>query len=560
MTCIVGKNNVDTFSYDDTRLREWSNKSMLKCPVCGKRMLYCHGDYKNPYFRHEKNSDCPDTYSEGVTQEHIEGIKILYEWLKNNDDVTDLELEKWIKETHQRPDIYFKYKDEEYCIEYQCSPISTQYAKRHDLYRLQEINDIWILGMDKYIECPYKYLEKLIHRNILFEKRAKTIESELLNSDNNLLYLNKNNGRLYITNNKLTENSTRTKTGYYSNEDYTVKMKVLYNYNLRSIDLNMLDFKIFNNKSDDYINNLSDNYIKIIQDKEVEFIKEIISNNINLEILDTNNNKEKYTIEYKDINSNTYCISYDYSKCTINGFKFNKKDAELYFNDKNTLCLNLNMEYNNIFKYLINKEYYIEGDSIRFIEDNIKEFEMFKSKEINIKKEQHKKHIEYILKEYDSYINSKYDTNINIGYGFFKREQDYFYISIEYNDFSKEIEYKFNYYKFDLINILLDMEDMIKRNILNQINNINLIYGIKKHYEYNLSDDFSYMYILQKEENNQIYYEYNIDFKLRDSVNIYIYSNLLKVSDNIYRFDESNKRKILMNIISKEFRKRKYAL
>lgn len=194
LTCIVGKSNVDTFTYKEQQLREWSNKGMLKCPICGEKLLYCHGDFKIPYFRHEKNSNCPDIYSEGITEEHMEGIKILYYWLSNQNHIRDLQLEKWIPETRQRPDIYFKINDEEYVIEFQCSPISTKFNERHDLYKLQNIHDIWILGTDKYEIGEYNFIEKIEAKDlILNEIKTKTIERELYNSNNNVLYLKNNN-------------------------------------------------------------------------------------------------------------------------------------------------------------------------------------------------------------------------------------------------------------------------------------------------------------------------------------------------------------------------------
>jgi competence protein CoiA len=192
LTCQVGKTIVDTFTYKEQQLREWSNKGMLKCPVCGEKMLYCHGDFKIAYFRHEKNSDCPDIYSEGVTEEHIQGIKTLYNWLQIQEGMTNLQLEKWIADTRQRPDIYFIKDEQEYVIEYQCSPIATQYNMRHDLYKLQGIKDIWILGVDKYSINEYeKFLNMDLFETELRNLRFKTIETEINNSDNKLLYLNK---------------------------------------------------------------------------------------------------------------------------------------------------------------------------------------------------------------------------------------------------------------------------------------------------------------------------------------------------------------------------------
>lgn len=95
-------------------------------------------------------AECEDKYSEPETAEHIQGKRDLYEWIKKQPGVTDVILEGWIPETHQRPDIMFKHNGKKCVIEYQCSPISTEYYERHELYQAAGINDIWILGTDKY--------------------------------------------------------------------------------------------------------------------------------------------------------------------------------------------------------------------------------------------------------------------------------------------------------------------------------------------------------------------------------------------------------------------------
>ena len=59
-------------------------------------------------------------------------------------------LEGWLPETHQRPDIMFRCNNEQYVLEFQCSPISSEYLERHELYQAANIHDIWILGTEKY--------------------------------------------------------------------------------------------------------------------------------------------------------------------------------------------------------------------------------------------------------------------------------------------------------------------------------------------------------------------------------------------------------------------------
>ena len=199
ITCQVGKKKIDTFSYEPKQLREWSNKGLLKCPVCGSKMIYNHGEFKIPHFKHEKNCDCPDIYSEGVTEEHIKGIELLHNWLQKQEGITNIELEKWIPETKQRPDIYFEYENKPYVIEFQCSPISTKFLERRELYRLNEINDIWILGCDKYDINNVNILNKFQVSDINLNKiKHKKIEQEIYAREKYILYI-RNNDLIKIT-------------------------------------------------------------------------------------------------------------------------------------------------------------------------------------------------------------------------------------------------------------------------------------------------------------------------------------------------------------------------
>lgn len=139
-------------TYNKDQLKRWANKSILLCPACGKPYEYCHGMARIPYFRHKDKIQCEDKYSEPETNEHLQGKRDLYEWINKQPGVTDVILEGWIPETKQRPDIMFKYNGKQCVLEYQCSPISSEYYERHELYQAAGINDVWILGTDKYLE------------------------------------------------------------------------------------------------------------------------------------------------------------------------------------------------------------------------------------------------------------------------------------------------------------------------------------------------------------------------------------------------------------------------
>lgn len=111
----------------------------------------------------DKN-ECEDKYSESETEEHLNGKRDLFEWFKKQNGVTNAVLEGWIPETKQRPDIIFEYNEKKYVIEYQCSPIATEYVERHDLYKASGIIDIWIAGYEKYFNknSRHKFIEDYI--------------------------------------------------------------------------------------------------------------------------------------------------------------------------------------------------------------------------------------------------------------------------------------------------------------------------------------------------------------------------------------------------------------
>lgn len=120
-------------------------------------------------------TECEDLYSEPETEEHKIGKRDLYEWIKNQDGVYNAVLEGWIPETKQRPDIMFKYNGQQCVIEYQCSPIASEYIERHELYKTAGIFDIWICGTEKYLGANKRLniLEKI--SRIYYDSKNKFI-------------------------------------------------------------------------------------------------------------------------------------------------------------------------------------------------------------------------------------------------------------------------------------------------------------------------------------------------------------------------------------------------
>ena len=152
LTAKLGNESINCYDgkFDRDTLKKWSTKGILKCPVCGDQYTYNHGKIRIPYFKH-LNSEC-SLFGEPETDEHLKGKRDLYEWISKQEGVTNAILEGWISETKQRPDIMFNYCGYQCVIEFQCTPISTEYEERHMLYQAAGIKDVWICGVRKYIQ------------------------------------------------------------------------------------------------------------------------------------------------------------------------------------------------------------------------------------------------------------------------------------------------------------------------------------------------------------------------------------------------------------------------
>lgn len=207
INCIDGK-------YDRYRLKQWSNKGILKCPVCDDDYEYCHGEIVSPYFRH-KGKECEGYYGEPETEEHRKGKEILFNWIRQQDGVENCKLEAWIPETKQRPDIYFEYNNKRYVIEFQCTPIASEYLIRKELYKLAGINDIWILGTEK-------YSLEFIKDDIIHSNRYRKIEKENID---NLLYLDVKD-KAFLFNNCFLEKSNsllKNLQGSFSKREFFIR-------------------------------------------------------------------------------------------------------------------------------------------------------------------------------------------------------------------------------------------------------------------------------------------------------------------------------------------------
>lgn len=268
LTCKVGEKIINCFdnTYDKYQLKKWSDKNILICPDCGKPYEYCHGRIVPPYFRHkEKNKECDGVYSEPETKEHIDGKLLLYNWLlslQNHGIVENVKLEAYIPETKQRPDLYFEKDNTRNVIELQCSPIASEYLERHELYQLANVNDIWILGLNK-------YNIKLVDGEIVREKvRQRVIEENsnyYLNVDSSELLINRKVIIPKLPYHKLTLNTfikCKINDLHIENREITLNKETLNFYIKNDIEI----YRIVD-KSKELTTFLNNRYFKILNKK-----------------------------------------------------------------------------------------------------------------------------------------------------------------------------------------------------------------------------------------------------------------------------------------------------
>lgn len=114
------------------------------CPVCNESVIVKAGERTIAHFAHLSTKNCISSdYGEGLY--HAQGKLELYNWLQQQPFKT--ELETYIPEINQRPDLLVTIKNKRVAIEYQCARISLEVVRqRNEGYRTAGITPIWILG------------------------------------------------------------------------------------------------------------------------------------------------------------------------------------------------------------------------------------------------------------------------------------------------------------------------------------------------------------------------------------------------------------------------------
>ena len=113
------------------------------CPHCKEEVSFKMGQVKIPHFAHRHYSDC-SYFSEGESDTHISGKIQLYGFFRRT--INNAQLEGYIANIQQRPDILFDFNEKQFAIEFQCSTIPIHRVnERNDGYLSMSITPIWIL-------------------------------------------------------------------------------------------------------------------------------------------------------------------------------------------------------------------------------------------------------------------------------------------------------------------------------------------------------------------------------------------------------------------------------
>lgn len=131
----------------------WRRTQSFYCPQCKDPVQLKVGDLVIPHFAHRKNAACSALFSEGESQPHLNGKRLLYQFLVNGKQ--DAELEPLLNRISQRPDLLVTTSKTKIPIEFQCSTIPISLLdERTDGYRSVGMEPIWIL----HTPAKFKYL------------------------------------------------------------------------------------------------------------------------------------------------------------------------------------------------------------------------------------------------------------------------------------------------------------------------------------------------------------------------------------------------------------------
>lgn len=153
----IAQTNQKEIIYADQK--EIDTRKGIRCPGCLQPVFLKRGPKVTAHFSHYSNTAC-NTFSEGETEEHLQGKKQLFEWFQLSGQ--KIELEAYLPELKQRPDLLWRTaKGEKIAIEFQCSHLSFKRMKeRTEGYLKNSYQVIWIVGKSYHISKRFASFQK----------------------------------------------------------------------------------------------------------------------------------------------------------------------------------------------------------------------------------------------------------------------------------------------------------------------------------------------------------------------------------------------------------------
>lgn len=131
------------YQYTRKALQRYRRQMKFFCPQCLEPVQLKVGQHNIPHFSHFAKKHCPQLFAEGESKLHLQGKMQLFEWLTKHG--YQVELEPFLKQLAQRPDLLITINDRHYAIEFQCSTISHEkWQQRTAGYEKNDIQVIWL--------------------------------------------------------------------------------------------------------------------------------------------------------------------------------------------------------------------------------------------------------------------------------------------------------------------------------------------------------------------------------------------------------------------------------
>lgn len=132
------------YNCNEELLRRMRQQERFFCVACGKEVQMKLGKQKSWHFAHKKVDSCLAFY-EAESKYHMHGKELLYRWFKRQNFQVDIEY--YLPEIKQRPDVFIERAGRKIAIEYQCANLAIeQLYKRTYSYWQAGIQVIWIVG------------------------------------------------------------------------------------------------------------------------------------------------------------------------------------------------------------------------------------------------------------------------------------------------------------------------------------------------------------------------------------------------------------------------------